>query len=135
MSIVVSMGELRDAAAALRIIQGAKLPAAAAYRVGRMLRAIKDPVASYDAARDALLVATATPITDKPGEFRVHDTARFSREMKELDAQTVEIHVSPIKFGDLPQSIEPVVFSQLHWFIEGEPPDQAPAPAHAPPPP
>lgn len=115
----LKLGEVVTASEALGVLSNKSLPAATAFRVARMVSAVKGPMTDFDAARGKLLQEIGEPDPDNPQQYRIKDAERWNAEMNALTAQEVDLPDDKLKLDDFGKAeIEPRVLVQLSWFIE-----------------
>jgi hypothetical protein len=98
-----------------------KMPALAAYRVQKLIRACKAEYETYSKVRNDLIQKYGVEREKEPGFYDVPDEnkAEYTRETKELLDMNVEIAVSPIKLSELKDvNISPVDLTILEFALE-----------------
>lgn len=116
----MKIAEVAESVAALAELSQVPLSGLVAYRVSKITRALAAASGAYDEARNKLLETCGKPVEGRPGQFAIVDPERWQREMKELDAEEVEIPPHPkFQVADFAEAkVKPAVFTTLHWCID-----------------
>lgn len=115
----VKIGDVVDSMAALGELSALPLPASSAFSVARVVRALKDPLLSYEAARTALLQRVGTPMEGEEGKFKINDLETWQTELAQLRMQTVEVPAVKLQcadFKDVP--IDAKSLLTLEWLVD-----------------
>jgi hypothetical protein len=127
-----------DALPALQALAAVPMPAVGAFKVGMVLRKLRDPLTEYDAKRTALLkeIGVPIPLLDKDGkpvlgpdnvprmregEYNVPEEhrERWAKEIADMGAAELDLPVSAVKVAELgAASVEPRVLAMLDWCME-----------------
>lgn len=115
----VTIKQLKASATALNALAALTgLPAATHMRVVLTLRAVRDPLAAFDTAFNALCEKYGTPVDGKPGNFRLNDPKAFSAEAEALGAEEIELADRKIAFPAVAGRISSADVVALEWLID-----------------
>lgn len=118
----ITIQQARNSAPALREFSTMKVPAPVAMRAMLVLKALREPMESFDEAWNKLLKEVGKPIEGKDGQFEITDKERFEKEAKEMGEQEIDVPGDPIDVSRLGNmEVTPQMLLALDWLIK---PDQ-----------
>lgn len=116
----IKLSQLQDSAEALKGLGTMKVKANIAYRIGRVLGALKEPLNEMEERRVELLRRVGEEDEEQPGMFKITDAKTWNEEFKLLMNEEVEVNIQQkLKLSDFGDAqAEGNWFAPLEWCIE-----------------